>query len=74
VSSVLLGDRNTVPARLLAERLAATTGKISLVSIHLNTISDTEATPILIKLFDKVTQPVADQVERHAQTLGDEAH
>lgn len=76
LSSVLLGDRNTIPARMLAERLAATTGKIGLVSIHLKTVSDTEATPILIRLFDKVTQPAAEpnaatsknHGEHHVQT------
>lgn len=54
-SSVLLGDRNTITARMLAERLAAKTGKIGLVSVHLKTISETEANPILMKLFEKVT-------------------
>jgi hypothetical protein len=60
LSSVLLGDRNTIPARMLAERLVTTTGKVGLVSIHLKTLSETEATPILTKLFDKVTQPAAE--------------
>ncbi len=55
LSSVLLGDRNTIAARMLAERLAAKTSKIGLVSVHLRTISETEATPVLIKLFDKIT-------------------
>ncbi len=55
LSSVLLGDRNTTTARMLAEHLAAKTGKIGLVSIHLRTISEAEATPLLMKLFDKVT-------------------
>ncbi len=56
LSSVLLGDRNIMTARILAERLAAITGKIGLVSIHLKTISETEANPILVKLFEKVTK------------------
>ena len=55
LSSVLLGDRNTVMARMLAERLATKTGKIGLVSVHLRTVGETEATPVLIKLFEKVT-------------------
>jgi hypothetical protein len=55
VSSVLLGDRNTAVVRMLAERLASKTGKIGLVSVHLRTISETEATPALIKLFERVT-------------------
>jgi hypothetical protein len=59
LSSVLLGDRNTITARMLAERLATSTGKIGLVSIHLKTISETEASPTLIKLFNRVMQPDA---------------
>lgn len=61
LSSVLMGDRNTTTARALAERLAAKINKISLVSIYLKAISETEAAPILLRLFEKVTQakPVA---------------
>ena len=55
LSSVLLGDRNTTTARMLAERLATKSGKIGLVSIHLKTLSETAAAPLLIKLFEKVT-------------------
>ncbi len=55
ISSVLLGDRNTATTRMLAERLAFKSGKIGLVSIYLRTISETEAAPALIKLFEKVT-------------------
>jgi hypothetical protein len=55
ISSVLLGDRNTAMARMLAERLASKSGKIGLVSIYLKNISEAEATPSLIKLFEKVT-------------------
>lgn len=54
-SSVLLGNRNTTTARMLAERLASETGKIGLVSIHLRTVSETEAAPVLMKLFKKIT-------------------
>ena len=55
ISSVLLGDRNTVTARMLAERLASKSGKIGLVSVYLRTLSEAEATPVLVKLFEKVT-------------------
>lgn len=55
ISSVLLGDRNTAMARMLAERLASKSGKIGLVSIYLKNISEAEATPSLVKLFEKVT-------------------
>ena len=55
MSSVLLGDRNTTTARMLAERLASKTGKIGLVSVHLRTVSETEASSVLVKLFEKIT-------------------
>jgi len=56
LSSVLMGDRNTTTARAFAERLAAKTSKIGFVSLYLKTVSEAEAAPILLRLFDKVTQ------------------
>ena len=56
LSSVLLGDRHTITARMLAERLATKAGKIGLVSVHLKTMGETEANPILVRLFEKVVK------------------
>jgi len=53
LSSVLLGDRNMMVARLLAELLAQKTKKISLVSVFTKSVSEQEAAPILRKLMDK---------------------
>jgi len=53
VSSILLGDRNTILSRMLAERLAAKTSKIALASVFLKATPEREAAPILLKLFDK---------------------
>lgn len=53
-SSVLLGDRNTIVARLLAERLAHQTGKIALASVFAKTMAEKDAGPIFLRLFDKV--------------------
>jgi hypothetical protein len=53
VSSILLGDRNTILSRMLAERLASKTGKIALTSIYLKVTAEREAAPLLLKLFDK---------------------
>ncbi|MDH5447788.1 MAG: proteasome assembly chaperone 4 family protein [Candidatus Bathyarchaeota archaeon] len=70
LSSVLLGDRNTTTARMLAERLANKTGKIGLVSIYLKTISETEANPVLMKLFEKVTTVnKAEQEHREGESV-----
>lgn len=54
-SSILLGNRNITSTRMLAERWASKTGKISLVSVFLKTVDETMAMPILARLFEKVT-------------------
>ena len=53
LSSILLGERNTLLARLLAERLAVKTGKIALVSVYVKTVEEREAGQIFMKLTDK---------------------
>jgi len=53
LSSVLLGDRNMILTRMMAENLAAKTSKIALASIFTKTLSERQAGPILLKLFDK---------------------
>ncbi len=40
LSSVLLGDRNTITARVLAENLADKTGKLALASIFAKTLAE----------------------------------
>ena len=54
LSSILLGDRNTMTARLLAERLAEKTGKMALMSIFAKTVSERDAGPVFLRLFDKI--------------------
>lgn len=54
-SSVLLGDRNTVSARMFAEYVASKRRKIALVSIYLESLNEMQAQSILRKLVDKVT-------------------
>lgn len=61
LSSVLLGDRNMIIARLLAERLAEKTKKISLVSVFTKSVNEQEAAPILRKLIDKVLKKEEEQ-------------
>ena len=52
VSSILLGDRNTMIARMIAERLAHKTGKIALASVFTK-LGDQDTATSLLKLFDK---------------------
>ncbi|MBS7644092.1 hypothetical protein KEJ26_05930 [Candidatus Bathyarchaeota archaeon] len=55
-SSVLLGDRNTIVTRILAERLATAFGKMVLVSTYLKKISEGEGGPVLLKLAQKLLE------------------
>ena len=53
-SSILLGDKNAISARMFAEYLASRKGKIALVSIYLETIDEMRAQSILMRLIEKV--------------------
>lgn len=53
LSSVLLGERYVMVARLLAERLAERTGKIALTSVFGKMVSDRDAGPVFLRLFEK---------------------
>jgi hypothetical protein len=55
-SSILLGDRNTISARMFAEYLASRKDKIALVSIYLEKMSEAEAQSIFKRLIEKVVQ------------------
>ena len=54
LSSVLLGERNRMVARLIAERLAALTGKMVLVSVFIKTLDEAKAGHLFIKLLEKI--------------------
>ncbi len=53
-SSVLLGDRNVISARMFAEVVAAKKGKIALVSIYLENAGEMQAQEYFTRLIDKV--------------------
>ncbi len=53
-SSLLLGDRFAISARLFAEHLASKKKKIALVSVYLKTIDEMTAQSILLRLLNKV--------------------
>jgi len=56
LSSILLGERNTIVARLLAEQLANKTKRIALVSVFTRTLTEKEASTVFLKLFEKTLQ------------------
>jgi len=53
LSSILFGDRNMTVARLIAERLANLSKKLTLVSVYI-AMEDAKAGPMLLRLLDKV--------------------
>jgi hypothetical protein len=65
-SSVLLGDKSAISARMFAEYLASRKQKIALVSIYLQTIDETQAQSIFRKLIEKVVQAEAEKEETAA--------
>jgi hypothetical protein len=58
-SSVLLGDKNAVLAKMLAERLSGATGKIALVSLHAEALSEEGGPAQIVKLMESVIKKVA---------------
>ena len=64
-SSVLVGDRNSVSARMFAEYLAAKKGKIAMVSVYLNKLGEMQAQAFFMHLIEKVLRA---ESERQATT------
>lgn len=53
-SSILVGDRYGISARMFAEYMASKKGKIALVSIYLETMDELQAQSVLKRLLEKV--------------------
>jgi hypothetical protein len=53
-SSVLLGDKNVISARMFAELVATKKGKIAMVSIYLEKMGEMQAQAFFMRLIDKV--------------------
>jgi len=54
-SSILVGDRYSISARMFAEQIATMKGKIALVSIYLEKMDELQAQSAFKMLIDKVT-------------------
>jgi hypothetical protein len=65
-SSVLLGDRNVITARMFAEHVAAKKGKIAMVSVYLESITELEAQKFFMRLLEKVMQAEAKKEQTPA--------
>jgi len=55
-SSVLLGDKNVISARMFAEYVASKKGKIALVSVYLDKLDEMHAQAFFMHLIEKLTQ------------------
>jgi hypothetical protein len=53
-SSVLIGDKHIISARMFAEYVAAKKSKIAMVSVYLENISEIQAQEFFMHLIDKV--------------------
>ena len=53
-SSVLLGDKNVISARMFAEYVASKKGKIAMVSVYLDTVTELQAQSFFMHLIDKL--------------------
>jgi hypothetical protein len=67
-STVLLGDRNIISARMFAEYLASKKRKIALVSIYLETVNELQAQSIFKRLLERVA-PSATEPETGGSLL-----
>jgi hypothetical protein len=55
-SSVLLGDRNIISARMFAEYVASKKGKIAMVSVYLEKVGEMQAQAFFMHLIDKLVE------------------
>ena len=53
-SSVLLGDKNVISTRMFAEYVASKKGKIAMVSVYLEKVSELKAQSFFMHLIDKL--------------------
>ena len=53
-SSILIGDKNAVSARMFAEYVAVKKGKIALVSVYLEKLDEMQAQAFFMHLIEKV--------------------
>jgi hypothetical protein len=55
-SSILVGDRNVISARMFAEYVASKKGKIAMVSVYLDKFDEIQAQSFFMRLLEKVMQ------------------
>jgi hypothetical protein len=70
-SSVILGNRNVISARMFAEYLASRMGKIAIVSVYLEKMDEMQAQAIFKRLIERVTltEPKMEGLESREGSL-----
>jgi len=63
-SSVLLGDKSAISARMFAEYIASKKGKIALVSVYLEKFSEMQTQSIFMRLIEKAFGAEHAEMER----------
>ncbi len=53
-SSILLGDKNMITARMFAEFVAAKKGKIAMVSVYLENVGEMQAQRFFMHLIERI--------------------
>ncbi len=67
-SSVLLGDKSAISARMFAEYVASKKGKIALVSVYLEKLSEVQAQSIFMRLIEKVFRAEHAEMDKEGAT------
>jgi len=65
-SSVLLGDRNVISARMFAEYVASKKGKIAVVSVYVETVTELQAQSFFQHLIDRLMKTGSSNKEAAA--------
>ncbi len=65
-SQVLVGNKNEISARMFSEYVAAKKGKIAMVSVYLDKLSEMEAQAYFKRLIEKVLAPPKREKEKAA--------
>jgi hypothetical protein len=69
-SSILLGDKNAVSARMFAEYVASKKGKIAMVSVYLDRLNEMQAQAFFMHLIEKVLRAEAEKDAATTQASG----
>jgi hypothetical protein len=67
-SSILMGDKFAISARMFAEYVAAKKGKIALVSVYLEKLTELQAQAYFMRLLEKVLHE-KDSAEKEAEKI-----